>query len=114
MERNIILHKHYFFEFFESQNDKVKSKIEYVLDLVRKIPRVPETYLKHLEGTDGLFEVRVQSGSNIFRIFCFFDGGQLVVLMNGFQKKTQKTPKQEIELAKRLKKEYFEEKGGKK
>lgn len=110
MERNIILHKHYFLEFYESQNEKTKDKIEYVLDLIRKIHRVPETYLKHLEGTDGLFEIRIQVGNNIFRIFCFFDDGNLVVLTNGFQKKTQKTPKQELMLAKKLKKEYFEEK----
>jgi phage-related protein len=114
MSRSIVLHKRYFLDFFNDQTDKVKDKIEYVLELVRSVSRVPETYLKHLEGTDGLFEVRVQSGNNIFRIFCFFDNGNLVVLMNGFQKKTQKTPKHEIELAKRLKREYFEEKGDKK
>lgn len=72
--------------------------------------RVPETYLKHLEGTDGLFEIRVQAGSDIFRIFCFFDEGKLVILMNGFQKKTQKTPKQEIEKALKIMEEYYEEK----
>jgi phage-related protein len=68
--------------------------------------RVPETYLKHLENTVGLFEIRVQQGSDIFRIFCFFDQGQLVILANGFQKKTQKTPKQEIEKALKIKEEY--------
>ncbi len=114
MVRSIVLHRRYFLDFFNDQTDKVKDKIEYVLELIRNIQRVPETYLKHLEGTDGLFEVRVQSGNNIFRILCFFDNGNLVVLMNGFQKKTQKTPKNEIELAKRIKYEYFEEKGIKK
>jgi len=59
-----------------------------------------------LEGTDGLYEIRVKNGSDIFRIFCFFDEGKLVVLANGFQKKTQKTPKQEIEKALKIKKEY--------
>jgi phage-related protein len=59
-----------------------------------------------MEHTDGLFEIRVQQGSDIFRIFCFFDQGQLVVLANGFQKKTQKTPKQEIEKALKIKEEY--------
>lgn len=72
--------------------------------------RVPETYLKHLENTDGLNEIRIQSGSDIFRIFCFYDKGQLVVLANGFQKKTQKTPKKEIELALKIKAEYENDK----
>ncbi|MGF7230064.1 type II toxin-antitoxin system RelE/ParE family toxin [Arachidicoccus sp.] len=71
--------------------------------------KVPETYLKHLDGTDKLFEISVQSGNNIFRIFCFFDEGSLVVLSNGFQKKTQKTPKQEIEKAFKIKSEYYYE-----
>ena len=60
-----------------------------------------------MTGTDGLCEIRVEVGSNIFRIFCCFDKGNLVILFNGFQKKTPKTPKQEIELAEKLKKEYF-------
>lgn len=72
--------------------------------------RVPETYLKHIENTDGLYEIRTQLGNDIFRIFCFFEQGQLVILANGFQKKTQKTPKQEIELALNIKKEYENEK----
>lgn len=63
-----------------------------------------------MEGTDKLFEIRVQSGNDIFRIFCFFDKGNLVVLANGFQKKTQKTPKQEIEKAIKIKNEYYESK----
>jgi phage-related protein len=71
---------------------------------------IPETYFKHMENTDGLFEIRIQQGSDIYRIFCFFDQGQLVVLANGFQKKTQKTPKQEIEKALKIKEEYFNEK----
>jgi phage-related protein len=78
--------------------------------LVEDLQRVPETYLKHIENTQGLYEVRVQSGSDIFRIFCFFDQGQLVVLANGFQKKTQKTPKKEIEMALKIKAEYENEK----
>lgn len=78
--------------------------------MVEDLQRVPETYLKHIENTQGLYEVRVQSGSDIFRIFCFFDQGQLVVLANGFQKKTQKTPKKEIEMALKIKAEYENEK----
>lgn len=74
-----------------------------------------------MENTDGLFEIRVEYGSNIYRIFCCFDEGRIVVLFNAFQKKTQKTPQKEIEKALRLKREYFElkktqenEKGGNK
>lgn len=74
--------------------------------MVEDLHRVPETYLKHIENTDGLYEIRVQLGRDIFRIFCFFDQGQLVVLANGFQKKTQKTPKKEIEMALKIKEEY--------
>ena len=84
----------------------MKDKIIWTLDLIEELPRVPETYLKHIENTDGLYEIRVQQGSDIFRIFCFFDHGQLVVLANGFQKKTQKTPKQEIEKALKIKEHY--------
>lgn len=82
----------------------------WTLDLIEDIERVPETYLKHIEDTDGLYEIRVQLGSDIFRIFCFFDKGQLIVLANGFQKKTQKTPREEINLALKIKQEYESEK----
>lgn len=92
------------------QRQKVKDKIVWTFDLIELIGKVPETYLKYLTGTDKLFEIRVQSGNDIFRIFCFFDDGNLVVLANGFQKKTQKTPKQEIEKALKIKKEYYESK----
>lgn len=71
---------------------------------------MPRIYLEQLEGTDGLYEIRVKQGSDIFRIFCFFDEGQLVVLANGYQKKTQRTPKSEMEKALRIKKEYEQEK----
>ncbi len=108
--RTIIFYKDYFQTFFKKQNKKVKAKIVWTFDLIEDLQRVPETYLKHLENTDGLYEIRVQLGSDIFRIFSFFDEGQLVVLANGFQKKTQKTPKQEIELAIKIKAEYESDK----
>jgi phage-related protein len=108
--RTIIVYRDYFEEFFVKQRQKVKDKIIWTFDLIEDLQRVPETYLKHLESTDGLFEIRVQVGSDIFRIFCFFDQGQLVVLANGFHKKTQKTPKQEIEKALKIKREYENEK----
>ena len=109
-QRTIIFYKSYFDDFFIEQKQKVKDKIIWTFDLIEELQRVPETYLKHLESTDGLFEIRIQQGSDIFRIFCFFDQGQLVVLANGFQKKTQKTPKKEIEKALKIKEEYESEK----
>ena len=108
--RTIVTYKDYFENFFVKQRRKVKDKIIWTFDLIEEIDRVPESYLKHLDGTDGLFEIRVQLASDIFRIFCFFDEGQLIVLANGFQKKTQKTSKKEIEKALKIKKEYENEK----
>ena len=107
--RKITFYKNYFQDFFSKQNKKVKEKIIWIFDLVEDLQRVPETYLKHLDNTDGLYEIRVQFGGDIFRIFCFFDEGQLVVLANGFQKKTQKTPKKEIEMALKIKAAYENE-----
>ena len=108
--RTIIFYKDYFQAFFLKQRDKVKDKIIWTFDLIEELQRVPESYLKHIENTDGLYEIRVRLGRNIFRIFCFFDQGQLVVLAHGFQKKTQKTPKKEIEKALKIKEEYENEK----
>jgi len=82
----------------------------WTFDLIEDLERVPEIYLNHIEETDGLYGIRVQLGSDIFRIFCFFDKGQLVVIANGFQKKTQKTPRREIDQALKIKQEYESEK----
>ena len=109
-QRTIIFYKDYFEEFFAKQREKVKAKIIWTLELIQELDRIPEMYLKHIENTDGLFEIRIQQGSDIFRIFCFFDQGQLIILTNGFQKKTQKTPKKEIEKALKIKQEYENEK----
>ena len=105
--REVITYKEYFDDFFKKQPQKVRDKIIKVLDIIEQIDRIPTTYLKYIEGTNGLFEVRVQLGNNIFRIFCFFDGNKLIVLLSGFQKKTQKTPESEIEKAVKLKNEYY-------
>ena len=102
----MFLYKDYFTDFYNQQKQKVKDKIIWTFRLIETIQQVPEDYLKHLEGTDGLYEIRVQLGSDIFRIFCFFDEGKLIVLANGFQKKSQKTLKSEIEKAIKIKKEY--------
>jgi len=108
MTRVIIFHKEYFLDFYRTLDDKVKAKIQYVFELIKQVDRVPEKFLAPISGNDGLFEIRIEYQSNIYRVFCCFDEGRIVVLFNGFQKKTQKTPKEEIERAKRLKKEYFE------
>lgn len=108
--RVIIFYKDYFDEFFVKQRDKVKLKIIWTLELIQELERIPETYLKHIENTNGLYEIRIQQGSDIFRIFCFFDEGQLIILTNGFQKKTQKTPKKEIQKAIKIKNDYESEK----
>ena len=108
--RSVIFYKEYFESFFLKQNQKVKDKIIWTLNLIEEIQFIPETYLKHLEGTEGIYEIRVQQASNIFRILCFFDEVKLIVLANAFQKKTQKTPKNELEKALRLMNEYYQEK----
>lgn len=105
-DRQVIAYKNYFLDFYESQTDKVQAKIEWTLNLIKVTPKVPEKFFKHMQGTKGLYEIRVEVGSNIYRIFSFFDKGNLVVLGNGFQKKSQKTPKQEIEKALKIMEEY--------
>ena len=110
MAREIIFHENYFIEFYQNQDEKVKIKIQYVLELIRQVDKVPEKFLKHLSGTEGLYEIRIEVKSNIYRIFCCFDKGKLVILFNGFQKKSQKTPKAELEKALKLMAEYFQKK----
>ena len=106
-ERQIIFYKHYFQEFYIDADNKVKEKIGYVFRLIKTVDKVPEKFLKHIEGKNGRYEIRIEVGSNIYRIFCCFDKGNLVVLFNAFQKKSQKTPAQEIALAEKLKMDYF-------
>ena len=110
MNRKIIFYEDYFVEFYQNQETKVKEKIQYVLELIKQVERIPEKFLKHISETDGLYEIRIEYKSNIYRIFCCFDKGNLVVLFNGFQKKTQKTPSGEIEKALKQMKEYFDNK----
>jgi len=108
--RNVIAYKNYFEDFILSQPQKVQDKIFKIIEAIEYLERIPSNYLKFIVGTNGLYEVRIQLASNIWRILCFFDGENLVVLLNGFQKKTQKTPKNEIDRAIRLMEEYKNEK----
>ena len=107
--RTAIFYKDYFEKFFVKQSEKVKAKIIWTIQLVEELERVPETYFKHLASTEGLYEIRVKSGRDIFRVFCFFDHGQLIILTNGFHKKSQKTPKKEIDRALKIMEEYKNE-----
>lgn len=110
-KRNIVYYKRYYLDFFNVLPASVQLKFNYTLGIIATMEHVPGKFFKHIE--DGIYEVRVEVGTNIFRVFCFFDEGKLVILINGFQKKTQKTPKNEIATAKKIKNEYFDEKSNK-
>jgi len=110
--REVIAYKDNFVNFYKSQDLKIQEKIEYVLDLLRFERQVPKKFYKLLENTDGIREVRVITTFKSIRILCFQDEENLVVLTNCFLKKTQKTPKKEIDKAEKLKKEYITEKYG--
>jgi len=108
--RQTIVYGNYFWNFYNAQTKDVQGKIDWVIGLVRSLQIIPEKFFKHLEGTDGLYEMRIKVGSDNFRVFCCFDKGNLVILFNGFQKKSDKTPRQEIERAEKLKQQYYESK----
>ncbi|MCF8356022.1 MAG: type II toxin-antitoxin system RelE/ParE family toxin [Melioribacteraceae bacterium] len=107
-KRQLIYFREYFWDFFNKQKEKTKDKIDYVLFLVTVADKIPKKFFEPMAGYDRLFAIGIKFESNIYRIFCCFDKGNLVVLFNGFQKKTQKTPKKEIEKAMRIMKEYFD------
>ena len=108
--RELYFYKNYFKEFYAALQPGAQQKILWVLKLVEEVYRVPETYFKFIRCSDGIYEIRVQYFTNIYRIFCFFDNNNIVVVGNGFQKKSQKPPLNEIEKAIRIKNEYYEEK----
>ena len=108
--RNAFFYKNYFEQFFIQQNNRVKEKILWTIRLIEDVEVVPSIYLKSISGTNGIYEIRIQTGSDIFRIFCFFDKENIIVIGNGFQKKTQKTPKNEIIKAIQIKLNYENEK----
>ena len=112
--RTIVYYGDFFTSFYESVPEKVRAKIDYVLFLLTVTQNIPKKYFKHVTDTNGLYEIRVEYESNIFRIFCCFDEGKIIVLFNGFQKKSQKTPTNEIQKAVKMMKSYFEFKSLKK
>lgn len=112
MTREIKFYKNYFIDFYISLDSSVQEKIEYVFKVIKTVDLIPRKFLKHVESTDGLYEIRIKVGSDIYRVFCCFDSGRIVVLFNGFQKKSQKTPKKEIKKALKIKEDYFKNKKG--
>ncbi len=104
--RKVIAYKNYFLDFYYALPDNVQAKVEWTLNLIQVTQQVPEKYFKHLEDTKGLYEIRVEISTNTYRIFSFFDKGNLVILGNAFQKKTRKTPRKEIEKALKIKTDY--------
>jgi phage-related protein len=105
--REVVEFEDHFSAFLKQQPVRVQNKIFKIIEAIETLQRVPSNYLKSITGTNGLYEARIQLASNIWRVFCFFDEGKLVVLLNGFTKKTQKTPKDEIEKAIRLMNKYY-------
>lgn len=105
--RTVVAYRNYFKEFLLEQTPKVQDKIFKIIEIIEFQERIPSKYLKQIKGAQGLYEARISFGSDIWRVFCFFDKDRLVILLNGFQKKTQKTPKSEIERAEKLMNEYF-------
>lgn len=108
--REVVFYRSYFLDFYSSLSDKARLKVDWTLQLIETTERVPSKFLKSMTGSEGLYKIRVLVGTDALRIFCFFDEGKLVVLINGFNKKTQKTPRQELERAVRLRKQYYDEK----
>jgi phage-related protein len=109
-KRELFFFKNYFKDFYDKQRPKVKKRIIWTLKVIEDVDRIPDIYFKHIEGSDGLYEIRVQSGNDIFRIFSFFDKNKLIIVGHGFQKKTQKTPQIQLNQAEKIRKEYYESK----
>jgi len=105
--RSVVQYENHFSEFLKKQPVKVQNKIFKVIEAIETLERVPSNYLKFISGTDGLYQARIQLASNIWRVFCFFDNDKLVILLNGFAKKDQKTPQKERIKAEKLMQQYF-------
>ena len=107
-DRNIQYYKNYFIDFYNALDSATQRKLAYVIQYVKTESRWNERFVKFIR--DGLFELRAMHNGNIYRVFFILDDGNIIILFNGFQKKTQKTPKQEIEKAIKLKNQYYAEK----
>ncbi|MBR6086920.1 MAG: type II toxin-antitoxin system RelE/ParE family toxin [Prevotella sp.] len=108
--RHIKLFGSYYKEFYVAQSQIVRDKINFVLRMVETQRIIPKKFFRFLEGSDGIYEIRVEIESNIYRVFCCMDEGAVVVLFHGIQKKSQKTPLKEIKRAEKIKKEYYKSK----
>lgn len=108
MERKILTYGGYFERFMQRLTTKEQEKIKYGLLLLKTLDKVPVKFVRYIR--EGIYELRTEYNGNIFRVFFIFDDGNIVVLFNGFQKKTQKTPEKEIELAIRIKESYYGDK----
>lgn len=107
--RTVVYYNNYYFDFYSKLNPAVQKKFDWTISIIEKFDKVPKKYFDHLKGSDGLWEIRVEYESNIYRVFAFFDKGKLIIAINAFQKKSQKTPTKEIKLAEKIKKQYFNE-----
>jgi len=108
--REAIFYKDHFYNFYNVQNNRVKAKILWTIKIIEELKIIPSNYFKYLKGSNGIYEIRIQVGTNIFRILCFFDNDDLIIIGNGFQKKSQKTDPVEIEKAQKIKSDYEKEK----
>jgi len=106
MRRKVIAFGNYYNEFIKTLSDKEVSKLKYIISLLETNDRMPVKFMKYIR--DELYELRMEYESNIYRLFFIFDKDCIVVLFNGFRKKTQKTPENEINKALKIKEAYYE------
>ena len=104
--RNVLFYKHYFIPFYNAQPAEAQKKIEWILGVIREWQWVPVKFFKSIRGSEGLYEIRIQSSNRSIRIFCFFDPDNTLVLLNGIVKKRGRIPRQSLQLAQILKREY--------
>lgn len=109
-KRNVVVYKHYFIGFKKTLSLGTLKKIYQIFLYIMTLDYIPANYMKAIKGVPGLYEIRIEDNGNLYRIFCCFDEGNLVVLFNAFQKKTQKTPRSEIDKARMIMKDFYENK----
>ena len=108
--RQVVVFEDHFKDFRKTLDRDTLKKLYQVLTLIMKVETIPVKFLKAIAGRNGLYEIRIEQGNSIYRVFCCFDEGNLVILFNGFQKKTQKTPVEQLDKAEALMKKYFDQK----